>query len=102
MSNCDTRAHLGVPVRMTSVISAHDAPHRFVDEQTSGPFRRWWHEHRFEAVPGGTRMTDVVEFESPVGPVGRAVNALFLTRYMTTLLRQRNTWLVEALSPPGA
>ena len=47
-------------------------------------------------------MTDVVEFESPVGPVGRAVNALFLTRYMTKLLRQRNTWLVEALSPPGA
>lgn len=94
--------HLGVPVRMTSVISAHDAPHRFVDEQTSGPFRRWWHEHRFEAVPSGTRMTDVVEFESPAGPIGRAVNAVFLTRYMTTLLRQRNAWLVEALTGPGA
>ena len=87
---------------MTSVISAHDAPHRFLDEQTAGPFRRWWHEHRFEAVPGGTRMTDVVEFESPAGPIGRAVNAVFLTRCMTTLLRQQNAWLVEALSGPVA
>ena len=87
---------------MTSVISAHDAPHRFVDEQTAGPFRRWWHEHRFEAVPSGTRMTDVVGFESPAGPIGRAVNAVFLTRCMTTLLRQQNAWLVEALSGPVA
>ena len=83
-----------------SVISQYDAPHRFVDEQVSGPFRRWWHEHRFETVAGGTLMTDVVEFESPVGPVGRRVNALVLTRYLTKLLEQRNAWLVEALATP--
>jgi len=45
-------------------------------------------------------MTDVVEFESPVGPVGRRVNALVLTRYLTKLLEQRNAWLVEALATP--
>ena len=85
---------------MTSVISQYDAPHRFVDEQESGPFRRWWHEHRFESVADGTLMTDVVEFESPAGAVGRFVNALVLTRYMTKLLEQRNAWLVDALSAP--
>ncbi|WP_342354704.1 hypothetical protein [Ornithinicoccus hortensis] len=47
-------------------------------------------------------MTDIVEFESPAGPLGRAVNSLVLTQYMTKLLRQRNAWLLEALSPPGA
>ncbi|GAA1153378.1 hypothetical protein GCM10009583_24310 [Ornithinicoccus hortensis] len=87
---------------MTSVISEYEAPHRFVDEQVSGPFRRWWHEHRFSATAEGTRMTDIVEFESPAGPLGRAVNSLVLTQYMTKLLRQRNAWLLEALSPPGA
>ncbi|MER7557515.1 SRPBCC family protein [Nocardioides sp. NPDC126508] len=92
--------HFGLPVTMTSVISEYDAPHRFVDEQQSGPFRRWWHEHRFEPVAGGTLMTDVVEFESPAGPVGRLVNALVLTRYMTTLLEQRNAWLRAALFGP--
>lgn len=94
--------HFGVPFTMTSVISDYSAPHRFVDEQTSGPFRRWWHEHRFGATAEGTRMTDVVEFESPAGPLGRVVNTLVLTRYMTELLRQRNAWLLEALSAPRA
>ena len=92
--------HFGVPVTMTSVISEYDAPHRFVDEQRSGPFRRWWHEHRFEPVAGGTLMTDVVEFEAPAGAVGRLVNVLVLTRYMTTLLERRNAWLMDALSSP--
>jgi ligand-binding SRPBCC domain-containing protein len=91
--------HFGMPFRMTSRISVHDAPHRFVDEQLAGPFRRWWHEHRFEAVPGGTLMTDVVEYTSPAGPLGRLVDRLVLTRYLTGLLSVRNRWLVEALAP---
>ncbi|HWV77557.1 MAG TPA: SRPBCC family protein [Isoptericola sp.] len=90
--------HFGVPIRMTSRISAHDAPHRFVDEQVSGPFRRWWHEHRFEETPGGTRMTDTVEFAAPAGALGRWVERLVLTRYMTRLLRTRNDWLVATLT----
>lgn len=92
--------HFGVPITMTSVISEYEPSHRFVDEQRSGPFRRWWHEHRFEPVAGGTLMTDVVEFESPAGAVGRLVNVLVLTRYMTTLLERRNAWLTDALSSP--
>jgi len=92
--------HFGVPIRMTSRISAHDAPHRFVDEQVAGPFRRWWHEHRFEGTPGGTRMTDTVEFAAPAGALGRWVERLVLTRYMTRLLRTRNDWLVATLTAP--
>lgn len=90
--------HFGIPFRMTSRITEYDAPHRFVDEQQSGPFGRWRHEHRFEEVDGTTTMTDVVEFTAPLGPLGRLVDALFLTRYMTRLLAQRNRWLAAALS----
>lgn len=93
--------HFGIPFTMSSRISAYDAPRRFVDEQTSGPFRRWWHEHRFESADGGTLMTDHIEFESPAGVLGRAANALVLTKYMTRLITQRNEWLVEALSAPS-
>ena len=92
--------HFGVPFTMTSAITAHEAPARVVDEQVSGPFRRWWHEHRFEEAAGGTLMLDVVEFESPAGPIGRAVNAVFLTRYMTNLLKQRNSWIAASLARP--
>jgi hypothetical protein len=90
--------HFGVPFTMTSRITAYEPPHRFVDEQVRGPFGRWWHEHLFEAVDGGTLMTDRVRFASPLGPVGRAVDALVLARYMEHLLRQRNDWLAGALT----
>jgi ligand-binding SRPBCC domain-containing protein len=32
-----------------------------------GPFRRWHHTHRFQAVDGGTRLTDRVEYQLPLG-----------------------------------
>jgi ligand-binding SRPBCC domain-containing protein len=90
--------HFGVPFTMTSAITDLVEPARFVDEQQSGPFRRWWHEHRFEADGPGTRMTDVVQFQSPAGVLGRLVDRLLLTRYLTGLLEERNRWLAAALS----
>jgi ligand-binding SRPBCC domain-containing protein len=39
-----------------------------VDRMVDGPFPRWHHTHRFESTPGGTRMTDRVEYEFPLGP----------------------------------
>jgi ligand-binding SRPBCC domain-containing protein len=90
--------HFGIPFTMTSRISAYDAPRRFVDEQVSGPFGRWWHEHCFEDRAGATLMTDTVDFASPLGPVGRSVDRLYLAGYLTRLLEERNRWLVAALS----
>lgn len=90
--------HFGLLFTMTSRITEYDAPHRFVDEQVTGPFRRWWHEHRFDERDGETVMTDTVEFASPLGVIGRAVDRLFLTAYLTKLLEERNRWLATALS----
>ena len=90
--------HFGVPFRMSVVISEYDAPHRFVDEQTRGPFRRWAHEHRFQPTGGGaTLMTDAITFASPTGPVGHLVDRLFLARYLRRLVEVRNEWLKRAL-----
>lgn len=90
--------HFGLPFTMTSRITEFDPPHRFVDEQVAGPLERWWHEHTFEETDGTTTMTDVVEFASPLGPLGTLFDAVILTRYMTRLLKLRSRWLVDALS----
>jgi len=45
----------------------------FVDEQVSGPFRRWVHRHEFESLGTRTRLTDRVSYELPGG---RLVNAI--------------------------
>jgi hypothetical protein len=42
-------------------------------------------------------MTDVVQFQSPLGRLGSLADRLVLDRYMPHLLRQRNTWLKTTL-----
>jgi ligand-binding SRPBCC domain-containing protein len=87
---------------MTSVITEYEYPNRFVGEQQRGPFRRWWHEHTFTATAGGAvRLTDVVKFRSPLGPVGSIADRLVLDHYLPRLLRQRNAWLKNALEARG-
>lgn len=55
------RVH-GIPFRWRSEITAWEAPHRFVDEQLSGPYRSWVHEHRFIERDGGTDVIDEVTY----------------------------------------
>ncbi len=52
----------------------------FVDEQRIGPYRFWYHEHLFEAVPAGVKMTDRVTFEVPFGLLGEIVYRLWIRR----------------------
>lgn len=90
--------HFGIVFRLTAVITEHEYPSRFVDVQQRGPFRRWRHQHSFQALEAGqTRMTDDVEFQSPLGLLGRAVDRLVLGRYLTRVLQQRNAWLRQTL-----
>src|SRR5689334_9596131 len=64
----------GIPIPWRTRIDVWEPGVRFVDRQVRGPYRRWHHEHRFEAVAGGTRVVDHVEYLPPVrwltaGPV---------------------------------
>lgn len=90
--------HLGVRMRLESRIVAFSRPVLFVDEQVRGPFARLRHEHRFEAAaPAITVMTDVFDFAAPLGAAGRIAEALFLTRYMRSLLAGHTSRLKDAL-----
>lgn len=50
----------------------------FVDEQRVGPYRFWHHEHLFENVEGGVRMTDRVTYVLPFGLLGDVVHAVWV------------------------
>jgi ligand-binding SRPBCC domain-containing protein len=54
-----------------SEITEARAPEFFVDEQRSGPYRSWRHEHFLRVVDGGVRVEDVVRYEIPFGVLGR-------------------------------
>jgi len=82
--------HFGTWQTLTSKITVMQRPVLFVDEMQRGAFKSFSHEHHFVETDGATLMTDVFTFRSPLGLLGAMANKLFLTRYMTNLLRQRN------------
>lgn len=53
------------------VHTACERPALFVDEQARGPFRNWRHQHLMTRVGDGTRLSDVIDFEPPLGIAGR-------------------------------
>ncbi|UPL10117.1 SRPBCC family protein [Microbacterium sufflavum] len=89
--------HFGIPFRLRSVVFDIEASSRFTDRQLRGPFGDLRHEHVFEPHPRGTLMRDTIAFHSPLGPLGRLVDALVLGRYMERLIRERNDALVAAI-----
>ena len=82
--------HFGIRQSLTSKITVLERPYLFVDEMVSGAFRSFRHEHHFRIVGRDTEMKDVFVFESPLGPLGRLVDRLVLTTYMTNFLLERN------------
>ncbi|HVX51297.1 MAG TPA: SRPBCC family protein [Chitinophagaceae bacterium] len=67
----------------------------FTDEMVQGDFKSMKHHHYFKPIKNGTIMIDEFYFESPYGILGRLVNHFFLTRYMKSLLEQRNAIIKE-------
>lgn len=82
--------HFHIWQTLTSKITEFDRPNYFVDEMIQGLFQSIRHEHHFSSVNGRTLMKDIFVFESPLGILGRLFNWLILTRYMTSLLEERN------------
>lgn len=54
-------------------ITSVDEGKLFVDEQLSGPYALWHHEHHFEQVANGVMMKDIVTYKLPMGFLGRMV-----------------------------
>jgi ligand-binding SRPBCC domain-containing protein len=70
----------GLPIRWQTKILEWNPPYGFVDLQLKGPYKLWHHTHTFEAVDGGTRMLDVVNYELPLGPLGAIAYSLKVRR----------------------
>ncbi|MGB3800076.1 MAG: SRPBCC family protein [Lewinella sp.] len=92
--------HFGVYQRLTARVTEFDSPGYFVDEMVAGAFKRFRHEHRFDAVDGATLMTDTFDYTAPLGLLGKLADGLFLQRYMTGLLTQRNAVLKQVAESP--
>jgi uncharacterized protein (TIGR01777 family) len=71
---------------------------RFEDVQESGPFRSWRHAHRIERDGDGTRLTDEIDYELPLGGAGRALAGGWARRRLARMFAHRHRVLAEDLA----
>jgi ligand-binding SRPBCC domain-containing protein len=93
---------LGIPVRWETLIEEYDPPHGFVDVQVKGPYKRWRHEHSFEAAPGGTIMRDHVQYELPFGILGVITHRLIVARQLRRIFDYRGRKIRKLFARTGA
>ncbi len=93
--------HFGIKQKLSTKITAMNAPKSFKDEMVFGAFKSIKHDHAFISAPvdktalkenkgDKTIMIDFFHFESPYGLVGKMFNNLVLTNYMKRFLKERN------------
>ncbi len=87
--------HFGIYQNLTSKITHFKKPDCFIDEMEKGIFKRFKHEHHFEEIDGQTIMTDIFDYTSPFGIFGQIADSLFLEKYLTRFLEQRNLMIKE-------
>lgn len=83
------------PFSQTWVAEHRDyvAGEQFVDVQLEGPFRRWEHTHRVEPDGDGATMIDEVEYDLPLGGLGRAVGGGMVRRRLERMFAYRHAVL---------
>ncbi len=60
----------GLPFGWRTEIRDWEPNKRFVDTQLKGPYSRWYHEHDFIPLGGGTLIRDRVSYKLPLGALG--------------------------------
>lgn len=87
--------HLGKMRELTTKITAMRQYEFFSDEMTDGDFTHMSHEHHFKEIGNGTVMIDIMDFGTPYGWFGRVFEKIYLQKYMTKLLQERNNTIKE-------
>ncbi|MGB0260690.1 MAG: SRPBCC family protein [Flavobacteriaceae bacterium] len=86
---------LGIPFRWVTEITHVDQGRYFVDEQRFGPYTFWHHKHFIEPIEEGVKMTDIVDYKLPLGPLGKLAHWLFVSKKVKEIFSYRTQKLNE-------
>jgi ligand-binding SRPBCC domain-containing protein len=98
----ETRLFGLLPARWVSRHSAYEPPRMFEDVQVSGPFRSWRHKHLVEPHENGALLRDEIEYEPPLGPLGRVAAPFVIVPRLRRLFEYRHRvtreWCEESVA----
>ncbi len=89
MISYKVRPVLGIPMTWLTEITQVMGPYYFVDEQRVGPYALWHHEHRLVPIEKGVRMTDLVTYRLPLGPLGTLAHGMFVRKQLKGIFKYR-------------
>ena len=82
-----------IPVSWVTEITQVKEPFYFVDEQRSGPYAIWHHEHHFVSVDNGVMMTDRLFYKVPFGSFGNLLDRIFIHQKVEGIFAFRKKFL---------
>jgi ligand-binding SRPBCC domain-containing protein len=86
---------LGIKMKWLTEITHIEEGKYFVDEQRSGPYKIWHHEHHLEAIPNGVLMSDLINYVPPFGFLGDIAQSLFIKNQLDEIFNFRYKKLIE-------
>ena len=86
----ETRVFGPIKTRWVAQHTVYDPPRMFEDVQVKGPFRSWRHRHIVEAHEDGTILRDEIDYEPPLGFIGRALAPLLVQKRLQRLFDYRH------------
>lgn len=93
------RPVLGIPINWATEITQVNEPVYFIDEQLSGPYAFWHHQHFLKEIEGGVEMMDLIHYKIPLGFLGDMMNLLFVKRQLKGIFQYRFDKLIELFGP---
>jgi len=93
--------HFGIWQSLSARVIEFEQPVSLVDVQTKGAFKSLRHEHRFREDGNITVMTDRLQIEAPLAPLGWIAERLFLKSYMENFLIRKNQALKTLAESPN-
>lgn len=85
----------GVKLDWMTEITQMETEKYFIDEQRSGPYKFWHHQHHFKEIEGGTEMDDILTYGLPLGLFGRMANGLFVADKLQQIFEYRKQKVTE-------
>ena len=76
-------------MKWRTLISEWDPPHRFIDTQLKGPYKKWVHQHDFYENDGETVIRDTVHYQVPGWFLAPLVHKFFVKQKVERIFEYR-------------
>lgn len=91
----------GLPIYWHARISNVIPNQEFTDTADKSPFAYWKHIHGFKEVPGGTKISDHIEFQAPFWIFGEVVTRAFIRADIEKMFAYRMQKCTELFGTPS-